>query len=128
MVGYVMQKGLIDKVIVGADRVTKFGHTFNKIGTYQIAALAQIHKIPFYIAAPVSTFDLRAKHEEVIIEERNIEEVIIINEKRMAPEGINVLNPAFDITPPELITGIITERGLLLPPFEESIMKILNIK
>ncbi len=127
MVGYAMQKGLVDKVIVGADRITNSGHTFNKIGTYQIAALAQIHKVPFYVAAPVSTFDLKTKHRDVIIEERSVEEVIKINDKRVAPKGINVLNPAFDMTPPELISGIITDKGLLLPPFEESIRKIFNI-
>lgn len=128
MVGYVMQKGLVDKVIVGADRITNSGHVFNKIGTYQIAVLAQIHKVPFYVTAPLSTFDLKTKHEDVIIEERSVEEVVKINEKRVAPKGINVLNPAFDMTPPELITGIITDKGLLLPPFEESIRKIFNIK
>jgi len=124
MVGYVMQKGFVNKVIVGADRITKLGHTFNKIGTYQIAVLAQRHNIPFYVAAPKSTFDIDTKYEDVIIEERSLDEMVIINRKRIAPKGINVLNPAFDMTPPELITGIITERGLFLPPFEESIKKL----
>ncbi|MEM3437699.1 MAG: S-methyl-5-thioribose-1-phosphate isomerase, partial [Nitrososphaerales archaeon] len=126
MVGYVMQKGLVDKVIVGADRITKLGHTFNKIGTYQIAVLAQKHNIPFYVAAPKSTFDINTKYEDVIIEERSLDEMVIINKKRIAPKGINVLNPAFDMTPPELITGIITEKGLLLPPFEESINNLFK--
>jgi len=128
MVGYVMQKGLIDKIIVGADRITKSGYTFNKIGTYQISALAQIHKVPFYIAAPISTFDQTTEYEDVIVEERRVEEVVKINEKRIAPKGIKVLNPAFDMTPPEFITGIITDKGLLLPPYEESIRSIFNIK
>ncbi len=124
MVGYVMQKGLVNKVIVGADRVTKLGHTFNKIGTYQIAVLAQRHRIPFYIAAPKSTFDINTKYEDVIVEERSPNEIVTINEKRIAPKGINVLNPAFDMTPPNLITGIVTEKGLLLPPLEGSIRKL----
>jgi len=121
-----MQKGLVNKVIVGADRITKLGHTFNKIGTYQIAVLAQKHKIPFYVAAPKSTFDVTTRYEDVIIEERSIDEVVIINKKRIAPKGINVLNPAFDMTPPELITGFITEKGLLLPPFRESISNLFK--
>ncbi len=123
MVGYVMQKRLVNKVIVGADRITRLGHTFNKIGTYQIAVLAQRHNIPFYVAAPRSTFDFDTNFEDIIIEERSLSEMVMINRKRIAPKGINVLNPAFDMTPPELITAIITEKGLLLPPFEESIAK-----
>ena len=124
MVGYVMQKGFVNKVIVGADRITELGHTFNKIGTYQIAVLAQRHNVPFYVAAPKSTFDVNTKYEDVTIEERSLNEMVMINRKRIAPKGINVLNPAFDMTPPELITGIITEKGLLLHPFEESIKKL----
>lgn len=126
MIGFIMQKKMITKVIVGADRVTKQGHTFNKIGTYQIAVLAKIHKIPFYIAAPTSTFDLKSNPEDVIIEERNFEEIIKINRKRIAPKGVRVINPAFDMTPPEFITGLITEKGILFPPFEESISNALS--
>jgi len=126
MVGYVLQRGLVNKILVGADRITRLGHTFNKIGTYQMAVLAKRHKVPFYIAAPTSTFDLSTRHEDVIIEERSLDEVVKINKKRIAPKGINVLNPAFDTTPPELINGLITERGILLPPFGESIKKIFG--
>lgn len=128
MVGYVMQKNLIQKVIVGADRITRLGYVFNKIGTYPIAVLAKRHSIPFYVAAPTSTFDLKKNQEEIIIEERSIEEIIKINGKRIAPRGVNVFNPAFDITPPELVSGIITEKGVSLPPFEDSIAKIFGFK
>lgn len=120
-----MQKKMITKVIVGADRVTKQGYTFNKIGTYQIAILARTHKIPFYVAAPTSTLDLKSNPQDVIIEERNYEEIVKFNGKRIAPKGVRIINPAFDMTPPELITGLITEKGMIFPPFEESISRAL---
>ena len=126
MVGFIMQKKMITKVIVGADRVTKQGHTFNKIGTYQIAVLAKMHRIPFFIAAPTSTLDLKSGPEDVIIEERNFEEITKLNGKRIAPKGVRVINPAFDMTPPEFISGLITERGVLFPPFHESISNIFS--
>ena len=125
-VGYVMSKGLVNKVIVGADRILRTGHVYNKIGTYQVALMAKQHKIPFYVAAPLSTFDLKSKPEEVIIEQRNASEVIGIGGKKTAPDDINVINPAFDMTPPELITGIITGVGIAEPPCEESIKKIFE--
>jgi methylthioribose-1-phosphate isomerase len=120
-VGHLMSNGLIDRVIVGADRILKSGHVYNKIGTYQVAALAKRHNIPFYVAAPSSTFDLRNKVGDVVIEERNKNELMKMGNKLLAPKGIKIFNPAFDVTPPELITGIITENGILKPPYEKSI-------
>src|SRR5438445_496523 len=105
-VGYAMARGLVSKVIVGADRILRTGHVYNKIGTYQIAILAKQHKIPFYVAAPLSTFDLKSRPDEVIIEQRKASEVTAIAGKKTAPDDINVINPAFDMTPPELITEI----------------------
>lgn len=127
-VGYAMSKGLVDKVIVGADRILRTGHVYNKIGTYQVAMMAKQHKIPFYVAAPLSTFDLKSNPEDVIIEQRKATEVTGIAGKKTAPDDINVINPAFDITPPGLITGIITEAGIAKPPFEESIKKLFKSK
>ncbi len=125
MVGYVMSKGMVSKVIVGADRILLSGHVANKIGTYTIAVLAKYHKIPFYIAAPTSTIDPKSK--EIPIEFRRPEEVrTVLGKITIAPKEINVLNPAFDITPPELISGIITEKGVAYPPFEESLGEILE--
>jgi len=112
MVGYVMSKGLIDKVIVGADRIVRDG-VANKIGTYTVAVLAKEHKIPFYVAAPTSTFDLSKTSEEVIIEERSPDEVTQIGSVRIAPEGVEVMNPAFDITPIKYVDAIICEKGVL---------------
>ena len=99
-VGYTMAKGLVNKIVVGADRVLHTGHVFNKIGTYQVALIAKQHKIPFYVAAPLSTFDLQSNPEDVVIEQRNGSEVTGIGDKKTAPEGISVINPAFDMTPP----------------------------
>ena len=127
-VGYAMARGLVSKVIVGADRILRTGHVYNKIGTYQIAMLAKQHKIPFYVAAPLSTFDLKSRPDEVIIEQRKASEVTAIAGKKTAPDDINVINPAFDMTPPELITEIITEAGTAKPPFEESIKKLFESK
>jgi len=125
-VGYSMAKGLVNKVVVGADRILRTGHVFNKIGTYQIATMAKQHTIPFYVAAPLSTFDLKSNPEDVIIEQRKPSEVTGIGDKKTAPDGINVINPAFDMTPPELISGIITEKGVAMPPYEESIKKLFK--
>jgi len=125
-VGYTMANGLVNKVVVGADRILRTGHLFNKIGTYQIASMAKQHGIPFYVAAPLSTFDLKSNPEDVIIEQRKASEVTTIGDKRTAPEDIEVINPAFDMTPPELITGIITEVGVAKPPYEESIKKLFT--
>jgi len=123
-VGYSMANGLVNKVVVGADRIVKTGHVFNKIGTYQVATMAKQHGIPFYVAAPLSTIDLETKAENVIIEMRKGSEVTGIGDNKTAPDDINVINPAFDMTPPELISGIITEKGVVKPPFEESIKKL----
>lgn len=125
-VGYTMSKGLVNKVIVGADRILRTGHVFNKIGTYQIATMAKQHEIPFYVAAPLSTFDMKSNPDDVIIEQRNGSEVTGIGDKKTAPDDVDVLNPAFDMTPPELITGIITEAGIAKPPFEKSIKKLFE--
>jgi len=115
MVGYVMYRGLVDKVIVGADRILASGHVINKIGTYTIAVLAGRHGIPFYVAAPTTTLDLETPLERVVIEERNPREVLEIQGVRIAPRGVEALNPAFDVTPPELVSGIITEKGVVKP-------------
>ncbi|HID02518.1 MAG TPA: S-methyl-5-thioribose-1-phosphate isomerase, partial [Desulfobacterales bacterium] len=126
-IGLLMQKGEIDKVIVGADRILSDGTTYNKIGTYTIAILAKHHEIPFYVAAPKSTFDLKATRKQVEIEIRNPKEVTEICGCKIAPKGINVINYAFDMTPPELITAIITEKGIIHPPFKENIPKTLGL-
>jgi methylthioribose-1-phosphate isomerase len=125
-VGHIMYQDTISRVIVGADRVLKTGHVFNKIGTYQIAALARRHSIPFYVAAPISTFDSKSKLDDIVIEQRDRNEVIKIGNKIIAPQDVKVLNPAFDITPPELITGIITEKCVLKAPYKTNIHKLLN--
>lgn len=125
-VGHMMSRGAIRRVIVGADRVLRTGHVFNKIGTYQVAILASRHKVPFYVAAPLSTFDFESSPEEVVIEERSVDEVVKVGKKRVAPKGVRVFNPAFDMTPPELISGIITERGVLKPPFEKNLKALLG--
>jgi methylthioribose-1-phosphate isomerase len=125
-VGHMMAKSAIKRVIVGADRVLRTGHVFNKIGTYQVAILASRHRVPFYVAAPLSTFDFESSPEEVIIEERSVDEVVKVGKKRIAPKGVRIFNPAFDMTPPELITGIITEKGVLKPPFEKNLKALLG--
>ena len=119
-----MANDLVNGVIVGADRILRTGHVFNKIGTYQVATMAKKHNIPFYVAAPLSTFDLQSKPDDVIIEQRKASEVTGIGDKRTAPDGIDVINPAFDMTPPELISAIITENGVAKPPFQESIEQL----
>ena len=125
-VGYTMANNLVNKVVVGADRVLKTGHVYNKIGTYQVALMAKQHGIPFYVAAPLSTFDMKSNPQDVIIEQRKGSEVTQIGDKKTAPDGINVINPAFDMTPPEFISGIITEAGVAKPPFVESIAKLFE--
>ena len=117
-VGYLMSNKMIDKVVVGADRILKSGHVFNKIGTYQVALLAKVHNIPFYVAAPLSTFDMNNSEKDIVIEERSVDEVVKIGDKRIAPVGVRIFNPAFDVTSPDLITGIITEKGVIYPPYE----------
>jgi methylthioribose-1-phosphate isomerase len=116
MVGYVMYRKMVNKVIVGADRIVRDA-VINKIGTYGVAVLAKEHKVPFYVAAPTSTFDLARTAKEVVIEERNPEEVTHIGARRITVEGVNVLNPAFDITPLKYVTAVISEKGILKPEF-----------
>jgi methylthioribose-1-phosphate isomerase len=125
-VGYTFANGLVDKVIVGADRIVRTGHVFNKIGTYQVATMAKQHGVPFYVAAPLSTFDMKSDAKDVVIEMRKGSEVTGIGDQKTAPDDINVINLAFDITPPELISGIITEKGVAKPPYEESIKKLFE--
>ncbi|HEV3433177.1 MAG TPA: S-methyl-5-thioribose-1-phosphate isomerase [Nitrososphaera sp.] len=125
-VGHMMAMGAVNHVVVGADRVLRTGHVFNKIGTYQVAILANKHNVPFYVAAPLSTFDFESTPDDVIIEDRSVEEVVKVGRRRIAPKGVRVFNPAFDMTPPELITGIITERGVLKPPFDTNLKSLLG--
>ncbi len=128
MVGYVMSKKLVDKVIVGADRILKSGHVINKIGTYTIAVLAHHHGIPFYSAAPTSTIDPVGRVEEVVIEERDPDEVRkVLGRLLITVPGVKVMNPAFDVTPPNLVSGIITEKGVATQPYEESIGRLLKL-
>jgi methylthioribose-1-phosphate isomerase len=111
MAAYVMSKGLVNKVIVGADRIVQDA-VFNKIGTYGVAVLAHVHGIPFYVAAPKSTFDLTCKAADVTVEERKPDEVTHVGCQQTAPEGVKVMNPAFDPTPLKYVAGIITETGI----------------
>ncbi len=127
MAGISMRRGLIQKVIVGADRIAMNGDTANKIGTYQVAVLAKENNVPFYVAAPISTFDPKAKTgDDIPIEERNKDEVTHIGGKRIATDGIDVFNPAFDVTPAKYISGIITERGVLRAPYKKSVKKLFD--
>jgi len=124
MAGYFMKEGAIDKVIVGADRIAANGDAANKIGTYSVAVLAEKHNIPFYVAAPMSTVDLSIKTgKEIPIEERDFSEVTHIRKQQLTPDYVKIRNPAFDVTPAELITAIITEKGIVEPPFEKTLKK-----
>ncbi|MFN7948511.1 MAG: S-methyl-5-thioribose-1-phosphate isomerase [Blastocatellia bacterium] len=125
MAGHFMKAGKIDCVIVGADRIAANGDVANKIGTYSVAVLARENNIPFYVAAPVSTLDLSLKSgDEIPIEERHEREVTHVRDAQLAPAGISVANPAFDVTPNRYIAAIITERGVARPPFTESLKKL----
>ncbi|MFC5700609.1 S-methyl-5-thioribose-1-phosphate isomerase [Cohnella faecalis] len=125
MAGHVMSKGWIQAVIVGTDRVAANGDVANKIGTYSVAVLAKAHGIPFYVACPLSTIDLSTPTgADIPIEERHPDEVTAGFGKRTAPEGIAVYNPAFDITPHEYVTAIITEKGIVKAPFSEGLKKL----
>jgi methylthioribose-1-phosphate isomerase len=122
MAGWVMKNNMVQAVIVGADRITLNGDVANKIGTYGVAVLAKEHNIPFYVAAPVSTFDFSMESgSDISIEERNANEVANFSGISTAPEGIDVFNPAFDVTPNALVSAIITEHGVLKKPYHESI-------
>lgn len=125
--GFIMKKGEVDVVIVGADRITANGDTANKIGTYSLAVLANAHDIPFYVAAPYSTIDLSLEDgSSIAIEERNPEEITMIGSKKIAPSKIETYNPAFDITPGSLITGFITEGGIIRPDYKKNLNQFIE--
>ncbi len=127
MAGHFMKKGQIDCVVVGADRIAANGDVANKIGTYSVAVLAKENDIPFYVAAPISTLDLTLASGDLIpIEERNQEEVTHVKGAQLAPAGIRIANPAFDVTPNKYVAAIITERGVARPPFKESLRKLAD--
>lgn len=127
MAGHLMSRGEVDIVVVGADRIAANGDVANKIGTYAIAVLAKRHNLPFYVAAPVSTFDLSmADGTQIPIEERPAEEVTGYRGARWAPQGIAIRNPAFDVTPAELITAIVCEKGVIMAPDRQRIAQLLN--
>jgi methylthioribose-1-phosphate isomerase len=129
MPGYIMKKGLIDAVVVGADRIAANGDVANKIGTYSVALLARAHRIPFYVAAPTSTIDLNTKTgEEIPIEQRSPDEVTHMQGKMIAPRGVKAINPAFDITPSWLVTAIITEKGVVRSPYTMSLKRLFAVK
>jgi methylthioribose-1-phosphate isomerase len=122
MAGPLMRAGEIDLVVVGADRIAANGDTANKIGTYTVAVLAHEHKVPFYVAAPLSTIDLMTPNgDQIPIEERDQREITHLGSSRLTPVGAHIRNPAFDITPHRYITGIITEKGIFGPPYHESL-------
>lgn len=127
MAAYVMRRGLVDLVVVGADRIAANGDVANKIGTYGLAILAREHNIPFYVAAPTSTIDMSiTSGQQIPIEERSPEEVTHIFGHQVAPAGIAVLNPAFDVTPSGYVSGIITEKGIVRPPYTESLPALFS--
>src|SRR6266404_6262902 len=129
MAGHVMKSGQVDAVVVGADRIAANGDAANKVGTYMVAVLAQKHNIPFYVAAPISTIDLNAANGDAIpIEERDRLEVTHIRGHQLAPDNIGVQNPAFDVTPNDLIAAIITDFGVARAPYIESLQKLVNSK
>ncbi|ACP36500.1 translation initiation factor, aIF-2BI family [Sulfolobus islandicus L.S.2.15] len=125
-VGLVMYRDMVNNVMVGADRILRDGHVFNKIGTFKEAVIAHELGIPFYALAPTSSFDLKSDVNDIKIEERDPNEVRTIRGIPIAPEDVNVYNPVFDVTPPKYITGIITEKGIIYPPFHENIRKIVE--
>ena len=129
MVGIVMQRGMVDKVIVGADRIVRDA-VFNKIGTYTVAIVAKEHNVPFYVAAPLTTFDWERTMDDVVIEERSRDELIYCNVKckrtLIAPKDVKFFNPAFDSTPLKYISALITEKGVIYPPYEKNVPKFLG--
>jgi methylthioribose-1-phosphate isomerase len=129
MAGHIMKSGKVDTVVVGADRVAANGDTANKIGTYMVAVLAQKHNIPFYVAAPITTLDLSIATGDLIpIEERDGKEITHVGGSQMGPEGLKVENPAFDVTPNELIAAIITDKGIARAPYETSLRELAGEK
>jgi methylthioribose-1-phosphate isomerase len=128
MAGPLMRSGEIDLVVVGADRIAANGDTANKIGTYTVAVLAHEHKIPFYVAAPLSTIDLATADGDLIpIEERDRREITHIGSSKLTPDGAHIRNPAFDVTPHRYIAGIITEKGIFRPPFQETLKRAFEV-
>ena len=128
MAGPLMCAGEIDLVVVGADRIAANGDTANKIGTYTVAVLAHEHKIPFYVAAPFSTIDLATPDgDQIPIEERDRREMTHLGSSRLTPEGAHIRNPAFDVTPHRYITGIITEKGIIGPPYAETLKEAFEL-
>src|SRR6266545_92466 len=127
MAGHFMKRGDIDCVVVGADRIAANGDVANKIGTYSVAVLAKENDIPFYVAAPISTLDLNLASGDLIpIEERSAREVTHVKDVRLAPDGIKIANPAFDVTPNRYVAAIITERGVARPPYQESLKRLAD--
>jgi methylthioribose-1-phosphate isomerase len=127
MAGHIMKQGRVDAVVVGADRIAANGDAANKIGTYMVAVLAKRHDIPFYVAAPISTIDLACPSgDEIPIEERNEREVTHIRDQQLAPTGINVSNPAFDVTPNDLIDAIITDKGVARSPYLKTLRQLFE--
>jgi methylthioribose-1-phosphate isomerase len=128
MAGHIMKTGKVNAVVVGADRIAANGDAANKIGTYMVAVLARKHDIPFYVAAPISTLDLTLQSgDEIPIEERDQREVTHIKDNQLAPDGVAVRNPAFDVTPNDLITAIITDRGIARAPYVESLRALVEM-
>ena len=122
-----MKQGKIQAVVVGSDRIAANGDVANKIGTYMVAVLAKRHNIPFYVAAPLSTIDMNCPTgDEIPIEERNMREVTHVKDIQLAPEGVLVSNQAFDVTPNDLVTAIITEKGVARAPYTESLQKMFD--
>ena len=122
MAGYLMQKGAVDAVVVGCDRVAANGDVANKIGTYSVAVLAQRHGIPFYVAGPTSSIDIKCPTgKEIPIEQRDPQEVSHIFGRALAPKGVKAFNPAFDVTSQDLVSAIITEKGVIHPPYAQNI-------
>ncbi len=129
MAGYLMAKGEIDCAIVGADRIAGNGDVANKIGTYSVAVLAKEHALPFYVVAPTSTFDLSlASGNQIPIEERSPNEVTHVQGVRLAPEGIDIRNPAFDVTPHHLVSAIVCENGVARAPYVESLRRLASVQ
>jgi methylthioribose-1-phosphate isomerase len=127
MAGPLMREGRVDLVVVGADRIAANGDVANKIGTYTVATMAHAHSVPFYVAAPLSTIDLETPDGTAIpIEQRSAREMTHVGPQRVAPEGASVWNPAFDVTPARLIAGIVTERGIARPAYDQSLRALFN--
>jgi methylthioribose-1-phosphate isomerase len=127
MAGGLIRDSKVHGIVVGADRITAKGFVANKIGTYPLAVLAKYHSVPFYVAAPVSTFDLSLNYgDEIKIEERDHDELRFVGKQQTAPQDVKVYNPAFDVTPPELITAIFTDRGVIKPIYKDTIPQIIG--